>query len=170
MVNSDTEQEARLLMPQGKQPALIVNEDPSSENPTASSTEDILKSIDDDSNEEEYGPKVSDPLAQRVEGGWQTKLTSDKVKEKSQNPLALENCMKLSVPVTNKEIWKQLGNFQKKSDLRIINMQKNTQKVQFHLLESLIVYCKPIATSSNKSKEPLMQYHFWVVYHKTFLL
>ena len=78
-------------MPQGKQPVLIVNEDPSSENPTASSTEDILKSIDDDSNEEEYGPKVSDPLAQRVEGRWQTKLTSDKVKEKSQNPLALEN-------------------------------------------------------------------------------
>ena len=70
MVNSDTQQEAQLLMPQGKQPALIVNEDPSSENPTASSAGDILKSIDDDSNEEKYGPKVSDPLAQRVEGTW----------------------------------------------------------------------------------------------------
>ena len=70
-VSSDTEQEAQLLMNQGKQPALIVNEDPSSENPTASSTGDNLKSIDDDSNEEEYGPKISDPLAQRVEGKWQ---------------------------------------------------------------------------------------------------
>ena len=67
-VNSDTEQEAQLLRNQGKQPALIVNEDPSSENPTASSTGDILKSINDDSNEEEYGPKLSDPLAQRVKG------------------------------------------------------------------------------------------------------
>ena len=33
-VNSDTEQEAQLLMNQGKQPALIVTEDTSSENPT----------------------------------------------------------------------------------------------------------------------------------------
>ena len=60
-VNSDTEQEAQLLMNQGKQPVLIVNEDPSSENPTASSTGDILKSIDHGSNEEEYGPEISDP-------------------------------------------------------------------------------------------------------------
>ena len=64
-VNLDTEQEAQLLMSQGKQPVLTVNEDPSRENPTASasSTGDILKTIDDDSNEEEYGPKISEPLA-----------------------------------------------------------------------------------------------------------
>ena len=55
-------------MNQGKQPALIVNQDPSSENPTASSTGGILKSTDDDSNKEEYGPKISDPLPQQVEG------------------------------------------------------------------------------------------------------
>ena len=103
-------------MTQGKKPALIVNEDPSSENPTASSTGDILKSIDHDSNEE-YGPKISDPLAQRVVGKRQTKLTSEKVKEKSQKLLTPENCMKLSVPLTNKEIWNQLNNLQKKSDL-----------------------------------------------------
>ena len=127
-INSDTEQESQLLINQGKQPALVVNEDPSSENSTASSTGDILKSIDDESNEEEYGPKISDPLTQRVGGKWQTKLTSEKVKEKSQNLLTPENCMKLSVPLTNKEIWSQFNNFQKKSDLRIINMQKNIQK------------------------------------------
>ena len=38
-------------MNQGKQKALIVSEDSSSENPTTSSTGEILKSIDDDSNE-----------------------------------------------------------------------------------------------------------------------
>ena len=77
-VNSDTEQEAQLLMNQVKQPALIVNEDSSSENPTACSTGDILKSLDDESNEEDYGSNISDPLVQRVEGKWQTKLTSEK--------------------------------------------------------------------------------------------
>ena len=66
MVNSDTEKEAQPPMTQGKQPVLIVNGDPSSENPTASSTEDILESIDDNSNQEEFRPKISDPLAQRI--------------------------------------------------------------------------------------------------------
>ena len=56
------------------------------------------------------------------------KINTEKVKEKSQNLLVPENCMKLSVPLTNKEIWNQLNNFQKKSDLRIINMQKNIPK------------------------------------------
>ena len=36
--------------------------------------------------------------------------------------------MKLNVRLTKKEIGNQLNNFQKKSDLRIINMQKNIQK------------------------------------------
>ena len=56
--------------------------------------------------------------------------------------------MKLSVPLTNKEIWNQLNNFEKKSDLRIINMQKNIQ-LQLHLLESQVIYWKPIATTRN---------------------
>ena len=34
----------------------------------------------------------------------------------------------------NKEIWNQLNNFQKKSDLRIINMHKNIQKAAVALL------------------------------------
>ena len=68
MVNSDTEKEAQPPTTQGKQPVLIVNGDPSSENPTASSTEDILESIDDNSNQEEFRPKISDPLAQRIKG------------------------------------------------------------------------------------------------------
>ena len=42
--------------------------------------------------------------------------------------------MKLSVPLTNKEIWNQLNNFQKKSDIRTINMQKNIQKAAFVLI------------------------------------
>ena len=56
------------------------------------------------------------------------KINTEKVKEKSQNLVIPENCMKLSVPLTNKEIWNQLNNSQKKSDLRIINMQKNILK------------------------------------------
>ena len=168
-INSDTEEEAQLLMNQGKQPALIVNDDPSSENPTASSTRDILKSIDDDSNEKEYGPKISDPLVQRVEGKWQTKLTSEKVKEKSQNLLTPENCMKLSVPLTNKEIWSQLNSFLKKLDVRIINMQKNIQKVAAALIRVTGGLLQANCNIKETIKKTSMQYHFWVMYHKTFL-
>ena len=42
--------------------------------------------------------------------------------------------MKLSIPLTNKEIWNQLNNFPKKSDLWIINMQKNIQKAAVALV------------------------------------
>ena len=42
--------------------------------------------------------------------------------------------MKLGVPLTNKEIWNQLNNFQKKSDIRITNMQKNIQKAAVALV------------------------------------
>ena len=56
-------------MNQEKQSALIVNEDLSNENPTASSTGDILKSVGDENNAQEYGPKISDLLAQGVK--WQ---------------------------------------------------------------------------------------------------
>ena len=100
-------------MNQGKQPALIINEKHSNKNPNSSSTGVILKPIDEDNNEEKYGPKIPDPLAQRVEGKWKTKVAPEKVKEKSQNLQTPENCMKLSVPLTNKKIWNQLNIFQK---------------------------------------------------------
>ena len=51
-----------------------------------SNTGEILKSIDDDSNEEVYGPKLSDLLAQRIEGKWQTKLTSKNQRKSRRNP------------------------------------------------------------------------------------
>ena len=64
MANSDNEQEVKLLMNQWKKPVLIPKEEPSNENPTASSTGDILSFIDDDNNEEEHGPKILDFLSQ----------------------------------------------------------------------------------------------------------
>ena len=134
-----------------------------------SNTGEILKSIDDDSNEEVYGPKLSDLLAQRIEGKWQTKLTSKKVKEKSQNLLTPENCMRLSIPLINKEIWKQLNNFQKKSDLRILSIQSNIQKAEFVAVRATDGLLQANCKSRNQSKETLMQYHFWALYHKNFL-
>ena len=62
------------------------------------------------------------------------KLTSEKVKEKSENLLTPENFMKFSVPLKGKEIWNQLNKFQEKSDLRIINMQKNIQEAAVALV------------------------------------
>ena len=62
------------------------------------------------------------------------KLTSEKVKEKSENLLTPEDFMKFSVPLKDKEIWNQLNKFQEKSDLRIINMQKNIQEAAVALV------------------------------------
>ena len=70
------------------------------------------------------GPKISESLAKRVEFKWQTKLTLYQLKEKSKNLLIPENCPKLSVPLTNKEVFSQLNDTQKKADLRLRNLQK----------------------------------------------
>ena len=70
------------------------------------------------------GPKISESLAKRVEFIWQTKLTLYQLKEKSKNLLVPENCPKLSVPLTNKEVFSQLNDTQKKVDLRLRNLQK----------------------------------------------
>ena len=67
------------------------------------------------------GPKISESIAKRVELKWQTKLTLDQLKEKSKNLLFLENCPKLSAPLTNKELFSQL------------NLQKNIQKANIAL-------------------------------------
>ena len=90
--------------------------DPNHSTGAQSSTEDILSQI---VLEEDVdcltGTKISESLAKRVEFKWQTKLTLDQLKEKSNNLLVPENCPKLSVPLTSKEVFSQLNNTQKKS-------------------------------------------------------
>ena len=76
----------------------------------------------------QIGPKFSESLAKTVEFKWETKLTLDQLKEKSKNLLVPENFPKLSVPLTNKEVFSQFSNTQKKAALWLWNLQKNIQK------------------------------------------
>ena len=80
-------------------------------------------------------PKNFRKLAKRVECKWQSKLTLDQLKEKSKNLLVPENSPKLSVSLTNKEVFSQLNNAQKKADLRLRNLQKNIQKTTIALVQ-----------------------------------
>ena len=59
----------------------------------------------------------------------------DQLKEKSMHLLVLESCPKLSVPLTNKDVFSQLNNTQKKADLRLKNLQKNVQKATIALVQ-----------------------------------
>ena len=59
----------------------------------------------------------------------------DQLKEKSKHLLVLESCPKLSVPLTNKDVFSQLSNTQKKADLRLKNLQKNVQKAAIALVQ-----------------------------------
>ena len=101
-----------------------------------SPTRDILSQIDLEEDVDcQTGPIISESLAKRVEFKWQTKLTLDQLKEKSKNLLDPENCPKLSVPLTNKEVFSQLNNSQKKADLQLQNLQKNIQKATIALVQ-----------------------------------
>ena len=100
-----------------------------------SPTGDILSQIDLEEDVDcQTAPKISESFAKRVEFKWQTRLTMDQLKEKSKNLLVPENCPKLSVPLTNKEVFSQLNNTQKKAVLRLRNLQKNIQKATIALV------------------------------------
>ena len=104
-------------------------EDPNHSTWDQSPTGDLLSQIDWEEDVDcQTGPKISESLAKRVEFKWQTKLTLDQLKEKSKNLLIPENYPKVSVPLTNKEVFSQLNNTQGKADLRLRNLQKNFKK------------------------------------------
>ena len=77
---------------------------------------DMLSQIDlEEDVDVQTAPKISENFAKRVEFKWQTRLIMDQSKEESKNLLVPENCPKLSVPLTNKEVFSQFNNTQKKS-------------------------------------------------------
>ena len=81
------------------------------------------------------GPKISEDLAKKVEFKWKIQLTLDQLKEKSKNLLVPEKCLKLSVPLTNKDVFSRLNNTQKKGDLHFRNLQMNIQKASIALVQ-----------------------------------
>ena len=97
---------------------------------------DMLSQIDlEEDVDFQTAPKISENFAKRVEFKWQTRLIMDRSKEESKNLLVPENCPKLSVPLTNKEVFSQFNNPQKKADLRLRNLQKNIQKATIALVQ-----------------------------------
>ena len=68
---------------------------------------------------------MSESVVKRVKFKVQNKLTLYQLKEKSKNLLVPQNCPNLSIPLTNKEVFLQLNNIQKKADLRLWNLEEN---------------------------------------------
>ena len=95
-----------------------------------------------------------------LEFRWQNKLSETKLKEKSKQLLVHENCKNISVPLLNKEVWSQLNSFQRRCDLRMINLQKNLQKATVAITQNTYkLLCDGEMTRKQYSKVTPMWYH-----------
>ena len=88
--------------------------------------ESILKELETAINDDEnFGPKVTQNLADLALKRWGKKLPQEKLKALLAQHEVPENCAKMVVPKVNSEIWSQLNTRRKTHDLRLNNMQKN---------------------------------------------
>ena len=98
--------------------------------------EDVSNELASENNESLTGQKVSEKIAEIFKNKW-GKLPYDKLKEKAQQDLLPQNCQKLNIPLTNKDVWLQLNNYQRRNDLRLSNLQQNIQKAAVANLKTI---------------------------------
>ena len=98
--------------------------------------DDLLQQLEAQFSEDKsIGPAIGEKLANIATKRWAEKLSLDKLKElheKYKQPL---NCEAMRVSRINPEIWAQLSQHKKKTDLRLSKIQQNTQKAVFATLQ-----------------------------------
>ncbi len=98
--------------------------------------DDLLQQLEAQFSEDKsIGPAIGEKLANIATKRWAEKLSLDKLKElheKYKQPL---NCEAMRVSRINPEIWAQLSQHKRKTDLRLSKIQQNTQKAVFATLQ-----------------------------------
>ena len=87
---------------------------------------DMAASFDSD---EDWGPPVSDRLAELLERRFGTKLPDRKIKEKlTAHRIPAKCCKRMGVPKTNQEVFSAIPPFARKADVRMRNTQLSLTK------------------------------------------
>ena len=82
-------------------------------------------------DEAKTGPKVTQQLADIVNKRWDNKLVPDKINKILEKYAQPENCSEVTVTRVNSGIWARADTGQRKTDLRLANMQQALQKATF---------------------------------------
>ena len=129
------------------------------ESPTDDS---LLLELEAQFNEDKsLGPAVGERLAAIAANRWTEKLSPEKLKEiyeKYKQPL---NCEAVRVSRINPEIWSQISQHKKKTDLRLTRIQQNVQKAVFATLQMAEVLTAkngpPTSTDAKNDREALVR-------------
>ena len=105
------------------------------------------------SEDKSVGLAVGEKLATIAVNRWTAKLSLDKVKEINEKYKQPLNCEAVRVSCINPEIWSQISQHKKKTDLRLLRVQQNVQKVVFETLqmaETLTAKNRPSSNGDDK--------------------
>lgn len=116
--------------------------------------DDLLQELElQFSEDKSLGPAVREKLATIAINRWTEKLSPDKIKEINEKYKQPLNCEAMRVSRINPEIWSQITQHKKKTDLRLSRVQQNVQKAVFATLqmaETLSAKNRPSALTDNK--------------------
>ena len=98
--------------------------------------DDLLQELEQQFSEDKsLGPAVGEKLATIAINRWTEKLSPDIIKEINEKYKQPLNCEAMRVSRINPEIWSQISQHKKKTDLRLTKMQQNVQKAVFATLQ-----------------------------------
>lgn len=90
------------------------------------SESDLIKEIENDYNDnDESAEPIRDDIAKLCEGRFKNKLNEENLKKRKEAHKRPANCPSLIVPTVNKEIWSQLPNHARRSDVKMAAIQRN---------------------------------------------
>ena len=105
-------------------------------------------------NNDPVGGKIQLNLANIGLKRWGISLSNDKLKVLLDKHAKPENCADVTVAKVNPEIWSQMHNFKRKTNLRVGNVQQALEMATFAILKS----CNTLlSTNASGNKETLSQ-------------
>lgn len=87
-------------------------------------------------DDEQLGPAIGEKLANIATKRWAQKLSPEKIKQINEKYKQPQNCEAMRVSRINPEIWSQISQHKKKTDLRLSKVQQNVQKAVFAALQT----------------------------------
>lgn len=123
--------------------------------------DDLLLELEQQFNEDEsMGPAIGEKLANIAIKRWAEKLGPEKIKDIHGKYKQPSNCADMRISRVNPEIWSQISQHKKRTDLRLSKVQQSVQKAVFAALqiaENLTAKNRGLAPNDKKANEELLR-------------
>ncbi len=103
----------------------------------ASTSGDVFDDIENEYANAKTGPTVNEKLSRFVNKRFESRMTTDKVKEKMEKFCVPENCDRVHVPAVNLPVWSNLNRYTRGMDIRMSNIQRTLVSASSAIVECL---------------------------------